>query len=82
MKRVIIELHVVLHGARAGVEPANTSAAPRTTAGEIAAAHGLATSEVVRVALALGIGALAFEADEVARIEEVLGEGGGPDEAA
>lgn len=80
MKRVIIELHVVVRGC--GRAPANTPSLPRRTAGEIAAAHGVPASEVVRVALALGIGALAFESDEVARIEEVLGEDGGPDEAA
>ena len=81
MRRVIIELHVVLRG-RAGCEPANTPVVQRRTASEIAAAHGVPASEVVRVALALGIGALAFEPEEVARIEEVLAEDGGPDEAA
>lgn len=80
MKRVIIELQVVVR--RRGDTPANTPALPRRTASEIAAAHGLPASEVVRVALALGIGALAFEPDEVARIEEVLGQDGGPDKAA
>lgn len=81
MKRVIIELQVVVWE-RGGVGPANTPVVSRSTAGEIAEAHGVPASEVVRVALALGIGALAYEPDEVARIEEVLRQDGGPDEAA
>ncbi len=79
MKRIVIELHIVVR--RAGLGPANTASWPRRTAAEIAVAHGVPTSVVVQVALGLGIGALAFEPDEVARIEAVLGERG-PDEAA
>ncbi len=80
MKRIVIELHIVVPGARP--RPANTASWPRRTAAEIAVAHGVPTSVVVQVALGLGIGALAFEPDEVARIEAVLGEGEPPDEAA
>lgn len=81
MRRIVIELHIVVHLRGRSVEPANTTRWPRVTAAEIAAAYGLPASEVVRVALGLGIGALAFEPDEVARIEAILGEGG-PDGAA
>lgn len=80
MKGKVIELRLVVRGG-AAPRPANSAKWPRRTAAKIAAEHGLPTSVVVRVALGLGIGALAFEPDEVARIEVALG-AGGPDEAA
>lgn len=80
MKGSVIELHLVVRGVAAPC-PANSASWPRRTAAEIAAAHGVPASLVVQVALGLGIGALAFEPDDVARIEAALGDGG-PDEAA
>lgn len=81
MKGIVIELHLVVSGSAAGPCPANSASWPRRTAEEISAAHVVSASLVVQVVMMLEIGAMAFEPDDVARIDAVLGDVG-PDEAA
>jgi hypothetical protein len=73
VKRIVIELHIVV-GEAAEARPPSSAAWPRPTAADIAAAHGVPTSVGVQVALGLGIGPLAFEPEEAAHLEVVLGE--------
>jgi hypothetical protein len=81
MKRVIIELHVVVHARSGDVEPANSMGVPSVTAGQLATRLGVYPSMVVKAALRLGICSLAYDPIEVALITEALGEGPPPDAA-